>query len=104
LAGELALALDGEQAVLQGDVDVVGVDARHLDGNHVGVLALGDVERRRPHAPTALTLASSAEDLVHLVLDRQQVLEGIPTRHTHDGPTSSSPEGVHAPFCWSWSP
>src|SRR5215203_6003858 len=48
LAGELALALDGQQAVLQGDLQVVELDPWQLDGHQVGILAFGDVQRWRP--------------------------------------------------------
>src|SRR5215203_6768572 len=63
--GEVAFALDGQQAILHGDVQVVGVDPGQLDRDQVGVLALGDVQRRRPGrglGPTAaLRLAVQAE-------------------------------------------
>jgi hypothetical protein len=75
--GEVPLALDGQQAVLQGDLQVVGVDPGQLDRDQVGILALGDVQRRRPgrgRGPTA-ALGVQAErvgeqraHLGHLVL------------------------------------
>src|SRR5215217_4592112 len=46
--GEVALTLDGQQAILQGDLQVVGLDPGQLDRDQVGVLALGDIQRRRP--------------------------------------------------------
>src|SRR5215207_6570982 len=88
--GEVALALDGQQAILQGDVQVVGLDPGQLDRDQVGVLALGDVQRRRPgRGPiAALLLALQAErvgehraHLGHLVLRAAQVLERVPPRH-----------------------
>src|SRR5215203_939013 len=48
LAGELALALDGQQTVLQGDLQVVELDPWQLDGHQIGVLTFGDVQRWRP--------------------------------------------------------
>jgi hypothetical protein len=42
------LALDSEQAVLEGDLHVIVPDARHVRGYQVGVLVLGDVDRRCP--------------------------------------------------------
>src|SRR5215208_446827 len=88
--GEVALALDGQQAILHGDVQVVGVDPGQLDRDQVGVLALGDVQRRRPgRGPiAALRLALQAErvgehraHLGHLVLRAAQVLERVPSHH-----------------------
>src|SRR6266545_1893738 len=85
--GELPLTLDGQQAVLERDLEVLGVDPGHLDGDQVGVLALGDVERRDPHPGAGLAALPArrlaqgpTEELVHLVLDRKQVLERVPTR------------------------
>ena len=88
--GEVALALDGQQAILHGDVQVVGLDPGQLDRDQVGVLALGDVQRWRPgRGPiAALRLAVQAErvgehraHLGHLVLRAAQVLERVPPRH-----------------------
>src|SRR5215217_6578843 len=88
--GEVALALDGQQAILQGDLQVVGLDPGQLDRDQVGVLALGDVQRWRPGRgrTAALGLAVQAErvgehraHLGHLVLRAAQVLERVPPRH-----------------------
>src|SRR6266508_4584381 len=92
---EMPLALDGQQAILQGDLQVVGLDPGQLDRDQVGVLTLGDVQRRRPRrggGPTAaLRLAVQAErvgkprahlgHLGHLVLRVAQVLERVPSHH-----------------------
>src|SRR6266699_2840550 len=48
VVGEVPLALDSQQGVLDGDLEVVELDPWQLDAHQVGVLALGDVERRRP--------------------------------------------------------
>src|SRR6266542_4962420 len=95
--GEVPLALDGQQAVLEGDLEVVERDAGEFDGHQVGVLALGDVQRRRPGRRAAcsdpLQLAALAErpgkhpgHLLHLghlvlVLRAAQVLERVPARN-----------------------
>jgi hypothetical protein len=88
LAGELAIALDGQQAILQGDVQVLGLDPGQLDRHQVGVLALGDVQRWRPsRGPIiALRLGVQAErvgqhraHLGHLLLRAAQVLERVPS-------------------------
>ena len=42
------LALDGQQAVLEGDLQVIVPDAGQFRGHQVGVLALGDVDRGCP--------------------------------------------------------
>src|SRR6266536_285842 len=92
VVGDVPLALDGQQAVLEGDLQVVGLDAGQLDRHQVGVLPLGDVQRWRPgrgHGPTAaLLLAVQAErvgkhraHLGHLILRAAQVLERVPPRH-----------------------
>src|SRR4029450_2444688 len=88
--GELALALDGQQAILHRDVEVVGLDPGQLDRHQVGVLTLRDVQRRRPGRgrTAALLLAVQAEragehraQLGHLVLRAAQVLEWVPSHH-----------------------
>src|SRR5215211_7809773 len=91
--GEVALTLDGQQAILQGDPQVIGLDPGQLDRDQVGVLALGDVQRRRPGRgrTAALLLAVQAErtgkhrahlgHLGHLLLRVAQVLEWVPSRH-----------------------
>src|SRR6266542_1252149 len=94
--GEVPLALDGQQATLEGDLEVVELDPRELDGHQVGVLALGDVECGRPGRGAVrgdtLLLAALAERLgkhpghlrhlghLVLVLCAAQVLERIPAR------------------------
>ena len=40
VVGEVPLALDGQKAILHGDVEVLGLEAGQLDGDQVGVLAL----------------------------------------------------------------
>src|SRR5512132_3324696 len=112
--GEVALALDGQQAILQGDLQVVGLDPGQLHRHQVGVLALGDVQRRRPRrgrGPTAaLRLALQAERLgehrahlghLLLLLRAAQVLERVPPRHGGHlasllrGPCGPAARGAH---------
>src|SRR6266700_1873138 len=45
---EAPLPLDRQQAVLEGDLQVLGLDAGKLGRHQVGVLTLGYVDRRRP--------------------------------------------------------
>src|SRR5215211_7132907 len=62
--GEVPLTLDGQQAIVQGDLQVVDVDPGQLDRHQVGVLALGDVQCRRPGhraGPAAALLGVQAE-------------------------------------------
>jgi hypothetical protein len=75
---EAPLTRDGQRPVLDGDLELLRLDPRHLDGDHVGIVALGDVERGRPGAGSGLTAGGGAaslaeglaEELVHLVLNR----------------------------------
>src|SRR5829696_10523255 len=96
LAGELALALDGQQAVLQEDLQVVELDPWQLDGHQIGVGAFGDVQRWRPGRgagpgralPLAVPAKGVGEQAVHLdpgplLLRAAQVLEGIPLGSKH---------------------
>ena len=85
---EVPLALDGQQAVLEGDLYLVGLDAGKLDRNQVGVLALGYVDRRRPGRGgcTAGELLAGAPAVSpgrpqHLVLRGTQILEQVPAGH-----------------------
>src|SRR6202050_5974952 len=88
----MPFALDLQQAVLEGDLQVPGPDAGQLHGHKVSVLALGNVERRSPRlrARTGRLLAELAEPLAwhpahsaHLILRAAQVIEQIPA--CHDG-------------------
>src|SRR5215217_1105238 len=96
LAGELALALDAQQAVLQGDVQIVELDSWQLDGHQVGVGAFGDVQRWRPGRgagpgralPLAVQAKGVGEQTVHLdpgplLLRAAQVLEWVPLGSEH---------------------
>ena len=46
--GQSPLALDREQTVLERNLQVLNLDTRQLDRNNIGVLALRDINRRRP--------------------------------------------------------
>ena len=63
---EVPLALDGQQAVLEGDLHLVGLDAGKLDRHQVGVLAFGYVDRRSPDrgAGIAVVLLAAAASRV----------------------------------------
>jgi hypothetical protein len=86
--------LDGEQTVLEGDLEIVDLDAGELDHDDVGVLALRDIYRRCPGRGAGRTDAGLrsvlterlGKHLVHLaypVLRTAQIVEGIPARHHH---------------------
>src|SRR6266508_4268527 len=90
------LTLDGQQAVVEGDGEVVALDPWQLDADKVSVLARGDVQRGGPDRGgvdgCALSLAVPAErvgeqavDLVAgaLVLDVAEVLERVPPGGEH---------------------
>jgi hypothetical protein len=90
--GQWSFALDGEQTVLERNLQVLDLDARKLDSHNVGVLAFGDVDRRRPRRgaghtgaglPGLLTaqLGKQRVHFIHLVLCAAQVVEGVPARH-----------------------
>src|SRR5215217_1343487 len=94
--GEVPLALDGQQAVLEGDLEVVELDPWQLDGHQVGVGAFGDVERWRPGwgagpgraLPLAVQAKGVGKQAVHLdpgplLLRAAQVLERIPLGSEH---------------------
>src|SRR5512132_921395 len=96
LAGELALALDGQQAVLQGDLQVVELDPWQLHGHQVGVAAFGDVQRWHPGRgagpgralPLAVQAKGVGEQAVHLdpgllLLGAAQVPERVPLGSEH---------------------
>src|SRR5512144_1855497 len=75
------LPLDREQTVLQGDLDVLPLQARHLEGRHQAVPGLGDVEARDPvpqgRQLRALEPRDAIEQPIHLAL---QALDSRP-RH-----------------------
>ncbi len=67
------LTLDGQQAVVEGDGEVVALDPWQLDADQVGVLALGDVQRGGPDRGgvdgCALSLAVPAERVGERAVD-----------------------------------
>src|SRR5579871_362058 len=85
---EVPFALDGQQAVLEGDLYLVGLDAGKLDRYQVGVLAFRYVDRRRPGRGgcaagelLAGPPAVSPGRPQHLVLRGTQILEQVPAGH-----------------------
>src|SRR5690242_7514659 len=86
---EVPLALDGQQAVLEGDLHIAGLDAGKLGRHQVGVLAFGYVDRRRPDRGAGIAVvlllarppAASLHRPQHLILGRAEVLEQVPARH-----------------------
>jgi hypothetical protein len=87
---DLPLALDRQQTALECNLEVVDPDAGELSRDHVGVFALGDVDRRCPGRSTHAWV-NSAEQIeplrwhrVHsqqLVLRITYVFEQFPTCH-----------------------
>src|SRR5512132_3106517 len=93
---EVPLALDGQQAVLESDLQVVELDPGQLDGHQIGILAFGDVQRWRPGPgagpgralPLAVQAKCVGEQPVYLVLGllllrAAQVLERVPLGSEH---------------------
>src|SRR6266496_1460003 len=60
IARGVPLALDCQQAVLEGDLHVVGLDAREFGRYQVGVLAFADVDRWCPGLGAGTTLVPLA--------------------------------------------
>src|SRR6185369_7832435 len=69
-AGGLGAA-DGEDVLLEADVDLVRAHTRKLDVNDVRIAALGDVECRDPYAR-----AHAVEGLVEGAVEGQHAVEG----------------------------
>src|SRR5712692_5492211 len=80
------LALDGEVLLLERDLDVLGVEARHFGLDHQRLLGLGDVHAGRPVAQRGelvqLQLAEGAEEAVELLL---QIGHPGPRHHRSHG-------------------
>src|SRR3954466_9540438 len=87
------LAGDRERTGLEGEVDVIGVDARHVDGDGGAIVAVLDVHRRREGRP---------HDLRAGRLPGDEVIE-----ETHGIPADEGPE-ASAIAVWSdgahWNP
>jgi hypothetical protein len=82
------LALDRQQAVLEGDLQIVDANTGQLDCHQVGVLAFGDVQGRDPRrlgSATTVVLAELTKPLgpqpvesQQLILRIAQVFEQVP--------------------------
>src|SRR5207247_4077834 len=93
LVVELALAAEGQHAVLDPDVHVLGVHSRQLGLEHDVAVLLEDVDRGRPAPERPLLLVARGmggaaeglvEQAVHAALDRDQVTERFPANDCHD--------------------
>src|SRR5260370_26484566 len=60
IARGVPLALDRQQAVLEGDLHLAGLDARELGRHQVGVLAFTDVDRWCPGGGARTALVALA--------------------------------------------
>src|SRR4029077_13682960 len=60
IARGVPLALDGQQAVLEGDLHVAGLDAGGLGRYQVGVFSFADVDRWRPGRGAGAALVALA--------------------------------------------
>src|SRR5512143_2621390 len=90
---QLALALQGEHAVLESDLDVLRLDAGQLGADDDLLAVLVDVARGRP--PDRLTGAEQAlvaQRSIHLLLHSGKLAEGVPRgQHRHDFSFSLGP-------------
>src|SRR5262249_36158570 len=84
---EPPLALQGQQAVLHLDLDLVGLKARQLRGQDDLVLLLADVDRRHPGAEREILVPrpgrGRSEGPVETVGERRELAVGIPANDVH---------------------
>src|SRR6478735_563572 len=88
VARGVPLALDGQQAVFEGDLHVAGLDARELSRYQVGVFSFADVDRWRPGRGAGAAFVALARPPgpsgvhpEHLLLYRAEVIKQVPGCH-----------------------
>src|SRR5216684_580223 len=77
---ELAFAADGEQAILEADLQIAFLHPGHFDAHQNLVLLFGDVDSRRPGSRLQLILEeveAAEKGLEETGLKRTEVFEGI---------------------------
>jgi hypothetical protein len=92
LLGALALAADGEDAVVQLDCDLVLRDAREIEGKDELVLGLPHVDGRQPRRGLPVAGRGAARERAHppahLVLKGGELTERFEAYECHSRPSS----------------